>query len=83
MASPGVELIVAVRRDAVVPVLVAGLGGIHAETLDDVAVVPLPATPERVQAKLAELRGAALLRNTDVAAAARLALRSPRSPASS
>ena len=48
MAPPGAELIVAVRRDAVVPALVIGLGGIHAEAFDDVAVVPLPATPERV-----------------------------------
>jgi acyl-CoA synthetase (NDP forming) len=73
MALPGAELLVAVRRDAVVPVLVIGLGGIYAEALDDVAVVPLPATPERVQAKLARLRGAALLKDTDLAAAARLA----------
>jgi acyl-CoA synthetase (NDP forming) len=73
MASPGVELIVAVRRDPVVPVLVVGLGGLHAEGLDDVAVIPLPATPARVEAALAGLRGAALLRSTDHAAAARLA----------
>ena len=73
MASPGVELIVAVRRDAVVPVLVIGLGGIDAEVLDDVAIVPLPATAARVEAALAGLKGAALLRSTDLAAAARLA----------
>ena len=59
MAPPGAELIVAVRRDAVVPALVIGLGGIHAEAFDDVAVVPLPATPERVHTALTKLRGAA------------------------
>jgi acetate---CoA ligase (ADP-forming) len=73
MAAPGVELIVAVRRDAVVPVLVVGLGGVYAEALDDVAVVPLPATPERVLAKLQALRGAPLLADADLSAAARLA----------
>ncbi len=73
MAPPGAELIVAVRRDAVVPALVIGLGGIHAEAFDDVAVVPLPATPERVLTALAKLRGAPLLRHADLPAAARLA----------
>ena len=42
MAEPGVELIVAARRDAVVPALVLGLGGAFTELLDDVAIVPLP-----------------------------------------
>jgi acyl-CoA synthetase (NDP forming) len=73
MAPPGAELIVAVRRDAVVPALVVGLGGIHAEAFDDVAVVPLPATPERVLGALARLRGAPLLTHFDLPAAARLA----------
>ena len=73
MAPPGAELIVAVRRDAVVPALVIGLGGIHAEAFDDVAVVPLPATPERVHTALTKLRGAPLLRQGDLPAAARLA----------
>ena len=45
MAEPGVELLVAARRDAVVPALVVGLGGIWTELLDDVAIVPLPASP--------------------------------------
>ncbi len=45
MAEPGVEVVVAARADAVVPCLVVGLGGIWTEALDDVAVVPLPATP--------------------------------------
>jgi acetyl-CoA synthetase len=61
MAAPGVELVVAARRDAVVPALVVGLGGIWTELLGDVAVVPLPATAERVENALASLRGAGLL----------------------
>jgi acetyl-CoA synthetase len=75
MAAPGIELIVSVRRDAVVPALVIGLGGSWAELLDDVAVVPLPVTPARVERALRELRGAALLATVDVPAAARLATR--------
>ena len=31
--------------DGVVPALAVGLGGVWAEALDDVAIVPLPATP--------------------------------------
>jgi hypothetical protein len=54
-------------------VLVIGLGGVYAEALDDVAAVPLPATPARVEAALARLKGAALLEHADVPAAARLA----------
>jgi acyl-CoA synthetase (NDP forming) len=61
MAAPGVELVVAARGDAVVPALVVGLGGVWTELLDDVAIVPLPATPARVEAALRSLRGAGLL----------------------
>ncbi len=61
MASPGVELLVAARGDGVVPALVIGLGGIWTEALDDVAVVPLPADPDRVEAAIRSLRGAAAL----------------------
>jgi acetyl-CoA synthetase len=61
MAPPGVELFVAVVRDAVVPALVVGLGGIWTELLDDVAIVPLPAAPARVEAALRTLRGAGIL----------------------
>ena len=45
MAPPGVELVVAARRDAVVPALVVGLGGVWTELLGDVAVIPLPGHP--------------------------------------
>ena len=81
MAPPGLELIVAARADAVVPALVVGLGGVWTEALDDVAIVPLPASPARVEAALRSLRGAGLLTGLrgrpalDIAAAARLASR--------
>jgi acetate---CoA ligase (ADP-forming) len=79
MATGSVELLVAARRDAVVPALVIGLGGMWAELLDDTVVVPLPATVERVAAAIRTLRGAPLLCGgrgrpaLDVAAAAELA----------
>jgi acyl-CoA synthetase (NDP forming) len=81
MAEPGVELLVAVQVDAVVPALVIGLGGIYTEILGDVAVVPLPASAAAIERAVRSLRGAALLtgargrRAVDVAAAAELAHR--------
>ena len=79
MAPPGTELLVAARADAVVPCLVVGAGGVWTEALNDAAVVPLPATPDRVEAALRPLRAAALFTGgrgrpaLDVGAAARLA----------
>ena len=86
MAPPGAELLVAARADAVVPCLVVGAGGIWTEALDDAAVVPLPATPERVEAALRSLRAAP--RSSPAAAAGPLLTcprphGSPRRPASS
>jgi succinyl-CoA synthetase beta subunit len=81
MATPGVELIVAARTDAVVPALVIGLGGVWTEVVDDVAIVPLPASVARVEQALRSLRGAALLTGgrgrapVDLGAAARVAAR--------
>jgi acetate---CoA ligase (ADP-forming) len=78
MAPPGAELLVAARSDAVVPCLVVGAGGIWTEALGDAAVVPLPATPERVEGAILGLRAAAIFTGgrggpaLDVAAAARL-----------
>ena len=69
MAAPGIELLVAARADAVVPALVIGLGGIWTEALDDVAVIPLPATAERVEEALRGLRAAPLLAGARGAAA--------------
>jgi acetate---CoA ligase (ADP-forming) len=79
MSPAGVELLVSARTDAVVPALVVGLGGIWTEAFDDVAIVPLPASPERVEAALRGLRGAMLLTGgrgrppVDLAAVAALA----------
>jgi hypothetical protein len=61
MAPAGVELLVAARADAVVPAVVIGLGGIWTEVLDDVAIVPLPASPERVELAIRSLRGSSIL----------------------
>ncbi len=61
MAGDGIELIFAVRRDGVVPALLVGTGGIWAEALDDVALIPLPASPPRVERALLGLRAAPLL----------------------
>jgi hypothetical protein len=79
MAAPGVEVVVAARRDAVVPALVVGLGGVWTELLADAAVVPLPADAARVEEALRSLRGAGLLTGArgrtpvDLPALARLA----------
>jgi acetate---CoA ligase (ADP-forming) len=80
MAPPGVEVIVAARRDGVVPALVVGLGGIWTELLDDVAIVPLPARAPRVERALRSLRAASLLTggrgssSVDLGALAKLAV---------
>ena len=55
MAPRGVEVFIAVRTNAVVPVLAIGPGGIHVETLDAVAIVPLPADTARISRALASL----------------------------
>jgi acetate---CoA ligase (ADP-forming) len=75
MAPAGVELLVSARRDAVVPVLTVGLGGVWTEVLADAVVVPLPADAERVERALGSLRAAALLDAVDVTGAAELAAR--------
>jgi len=66
MEPLGAEIIVAARADGVVPALVVGLGGALAEALDDVAIVPLPASADRIAEAVASLRGAgALAREPD------------------
>ncbi len=81
MSQPGVELLVAAHRDGVVPSLVIALGGVWVEVLDDAAVLPLPATPGRVERALRGLRAAPLLTGVrgsepvDLAALASLAAR--------
>ena len=59
----GVELLLGGRRDpSFGPVVVAGLGGVLAEVLDDVAIRLGPVDLDEAGAMLDELRGAAILR---------------------
>jgi acyl-CoA synthetase (NDP forming) len=81
MAPPGIELLVSARRDAVVPVLTVGLGGVWTEAFGDAVVIPLPVDAPRIERALRSLRAAPLLAGTrtgapvDIAAAAALAAR--------
>ena len=60
--SAGVEVIAGCVRDPTYgPVLMVGLGGIHAEVLADIACALAPASPERVEVMLRSLRGAPIL----------------------
>lgn len=62
MAEPGREIIVGVSRDADFgPMLMVGLGGIHAEVLRDVVLLPPDIDAADARAAIARLRGAALL----------------------
>jgi acetyl-CoA synthetase len=61
MCPPGMELMIAVRRDGLVPVLVVALGGVWVEVLDDVVLVPLPVDLATVRDRLLRLRAAPLL----------------------
>lgn len=61
MVGDGVDLLVSARSDGVVPVLVLGAGGTWVEVIDDVAVVPLPASEERIRRALLGLRVGPLL----------------------
>lgn len=62
MVRGGVELVLGARRDAVFgPLVVAGLGGIHAEIFADTAIRTAPVTPAVALDMLRALRGAPLL----------------------
>jgi acyl-CoA synthetase (NDP forming) len=62
MGSPGVELIVGLRRDASFgAAVVVGLGGVLTEVLDDVAIRLAPVDEETALAMLDELRGRRIL----------------------
>lgn len=82
MQPPGLEVIVGARRDADWgPVLMIGLGGIHAEILKDVVLLPADADIDEIAAALGNLRAAALLQGArgepprDVGAVAEAAAR--------
>ena len=61
MVDPGVEIFVAAHRMGIVPCVVVGLGGLWAEIMNDVAVIPLPTDSNRIVKEIARLRGAAIL----------------------
>ena len=61
MCPPGVEIMIAVRRDGLVPVLVVALGGVWVEVLDDAVLMPLPVDRAMVRDRLRRLRAAPLL----------------------
>ena len=77
MAKPGIEMIVGVRRDPQWgPVLAVGLGGIWAEALGDIRILPVGLDEAEIAAEIRQLRGAKLLdgmRGTKVADVAALA----------
>jgi acyl-CoA synthetase (NDP forming) len=81
VSPDGVELILGVRRDASFgPVVVVGMGGVHAEVLQDVAVALAPVTQKVAEDLIRSLRGAPLMVGArghaalDVAAAAAAAV---------
>ena len=62
MVPPGVELILGIERDPVFgPMVLCGLGGVHAELLRDFALRRAPVDRETADEMLRELRGYALL----------------------
>jgi len=62
MASGGVEFMIGVNRDPLFgPVVVAGLGGIYVEILQDLAMRHAPIDRETALAMLRELKGYAIL----------------------
>ncbi len=82
MAKPGLEMIVGARRDpAWGPVVLVGLGGIYAEALNDVRIMPPDLDEREIAAELRRLKTAKLLEavrgrpSRDVAALARIAAR--------
>lgn len=62
MGKRGVELIVGARNDPEWgPVILAGFGGVQAEILQDVRLMPADLTREAIMAELRKLKGGALL----------------------
>jgi len=62
MVSGGVECMIGIKRDPLFgPVVVAGLGGIYVEILQDLALRHAPVDRQMAMAMLAELKGYPLL----------------------
>jgi acyl-CoA synthetase (NDP forming) len=82
MARPGLELILGARNDPDWgPLLMVGLGGVWAEALKDVRVLPADLAPDAIVAELNKLKGAVMLGGfrgspaVDVGAVAQMASR--------
>jgi acetate---CoA ligase (ADP-forming) len=64
MISAKAELIVGVSREgALGHFLLAGLGGIYAEVLDEITLIPVPIAPETIRSRLAQSKAGALARH--------------------
>ena len=61
MVPSGVEVLVSLSNDGVVPHAVLGLGGQWTELLSDVVIVPLPVDAARIRSAWFQLRGSGLL----------------------
>jgi hypothetical protein len=62
MVAGGVECILGARHDPVFgPMVMFGLGGVHAEVMRDVSFRRAPIAPETAHEMIGEIRGAALL----------------------
>jgi acyl-CoA synthetase (NDP forming) len=62
MAQPGIEMILGARRDPQWgPVLAVGIGGIFAEAIADIRILPVGLDAAEIEAELRQLRGAKLL----------------------
>jgi len=65
MGTPGLEMVIGGRRDPEWgPVLMAGLGGVWIEVLNDVQLMPADLSREAIVAEILQLKSAALLRGT-------------------
>jgi len=61
-ADPGVDVLVGARDDPHVgPILLVGTGGAHAELIDDIAILPAPASRPEIEQALAGTRAGQLL----------------------
>ena len=62
MAQPGIEMILGARRDPQWgPVLAVGIGGVLAEAIADIRILPVGLDTDEIVAEIAQLRGAKLL----------------------
>ena len=60
-APAGLEVLIAAQSHGVVPTVTIGLGGLWAEALADIVVVPLPADARRIRRAIRDLRAWPLL----------------------